>query len=80
MAFWWPLLVIAFAFAICKLLLLLIPPNVPSIDVDASDGKRLCSSSYLSFLLFNAVNVIRFLKLQSMCLCTDSVLLYWSSF
>ncbi|XP_019181178.1 PREDICTED: aldehyde dehydrogenase 22A1 [Ipomoea nil] len=37
MAFWWPLLVIAFAFAICRFLLMLIPPNVPSIDVDASD-------------------------------------------
>lgn len=28
---------LAFAFAICKFLLMLIPPNVPSIDVDASD-------------------------------------------
>ncbi|KAL3617227.1 hypothetical protein CASFOL_038974 [Castilleja foliolosa] len=37
MAFWWPLLVIAFACAICKFLLMLIPSNVPSIDVDASD-------------------------------------------
>ncbi|GER39469.1 aldehyde dehydrogenase [Striga asiatica] len=37
MAFWWPLVVIAFAFAICKLLLMLIPSNVPSIDVDISD-------------------------------------------
>jgi hypothetical protein len=37
MAFWWSLLVLAFAFAICKFLLILIPPKVPSIDVDASD-------------------------------------------
>ncbi|KAL8153673.1 hypothetical protein V2J09_011433 [Rumex salicifolius] len=37
MAFWWPLLVLAFAYAICRFLLMLIPPNVPSIEVDASD-------------------------------------------
>ncbi|KAK6930273.1 Aldehyde dehydrogenase domain [Dillenia turbinata] len=37
MAIWWPLLVLGFAFALCKFLLMLIPPNVPSIDVDASD-------------------------------------------
>ncbi|GFZ13904.1 aldehyde dehydrogenase 22A1 [Actinidia rufa] len=37
MAFWWPLLVLGFAFAICRFLLMFIPPNVPSIDVDASD-------------------------------------------
>ncbi|XP_024022284.1 aldehyde dehydrogenase 22A1 [Morus notabilis] len=37
MAFWWPLLVLAFAYALCRFLLMLIPPNVPSIDVDASD-------------------------------------------
>lgn len=37
MGFWWPLLVLGFAFAICRLLLMLIPPNVPSIEVDASD-------------------------------------------
>ncbi|EPS64037.1 hypothetical protein M569_10743, partial [Genlisea aurea] len=37
MSFWWPLLVVAFAFAICKFLLMFIPSNVPSIDVDASD-------------------------------------------
>ncbi|KAJ0714933.1 putative aldehyde dehydrogenase (NAD(+)) [Helianthus annuus] len=37
MAFWWPLIVIAFAYVICKFLLMLIPSNVPSIDVDASD-------------------------------------------
>ncbi|CAH9104208.1 unnamed protein product [Cuscuta europaea] len=37
MAFWWPLIVLAFAFAICRLLLMLIPPNVPSIAVDTSD-------------------------------------------
>ncbi|KAJ7980388.1 putative Aldehyde dehydrogenase [Quillaja saponaria] len=37
MAFWWPLLVLAVAYVICRFLLMLIPPNVPSIDVDASD-------------------------------------------
>ncbi|XP_061349225.1 aldehyde dehydrogenase 22A1 [Gastrolobium bilobum] len=37
MAFWWPLLVLAFAYGICRFLLMLIPPKVPSIDVDASD-------------------------------------------
>ncbi|PRQ39410.1 putative aldehyde dehydrogenase (NAD(+)) [Rosa chinensis] len=37
MAFWWPLIVLAFAYAICRFLLMLIPPNVPSIQVDASD-------------------------------------------
>ncbi|GKV20514.1 hypothetical protein SLEP1_g30629 [Rubroshorea leprosula] len=37
MAFWWTLIVLAFAFAICRFLLMLIPPNVPSIDIDASD-------------------------------------------
>jgi hypothetical protein len=38
MAFWWPLMVLAAAYALCRLLLLLIPPTVPSIHVDASDG------------------------------------------
>nr|ARJ55426.1 aldehyde dehydrogenase 22A1 [Vernicia fordii] len=37
MAFWWPIIVVAFAYGICRFLLMLIPPNVPSIDVDASD-------------------------------------------
>ncbi|XVE82262.1 hypothetical protein DITRI_Ditri15bG0134200 [Diplodiscus trichospermus] len=37
MAFLWPIIVLAFAYAICRFLLMLIPPNVPSIDVDASD-------------------------------------------
>ncbi|GKV45028.1 hypothetical protein SLEP1_g52157 [Rubroshorea leprosula] len=37
MAFWWTLIVLAFASAICRFLLMLIPPNVPSIDIDASD-------------------------------------------
>ncbi|EFH67940.1 hypothetical protein ARALYDRAFT_892222 [Arabidopsis lyrata subsp. lyrata] len=31
-------IVLAFAYAICKFFLMLIPPNVPSIDLDASDG------------------------------------------
>jgi hypothetical protein len=38
MALWWPLLVLAAAYALCRILLFLIPPTVPSIDVDASDG------------------------------------------
>ncbi|KAF5738766.1 aldehyde dehydrogenase 22A1 [Tripterygium wilfordii] len=37
MPFWWPLIVLAFAYAICRFLLMLIPPSVPSINVDASD-------------------------------------------
>ncbi|TVU37144.1 hypothetical protein EJB05_10444 [Eragrostis curvula] len=37
MAFWWPLLVLAAAYALCRLLLFLIPPTVPAIEVDASD-------------------------------------------
>ncbi|BAF22618.1 aldehyde dehydrogenase 22A1 isoform X1 [Oryza sativa Japonica Group] len=37
MALWWPLLVLAAAYALCRILLFLIPPTVPSIDVDASD-------------------------------------------
>ncbi|XVE65516.1 hypothetical protein DITRI_Ditri08aG0005900 [Diplodiscus trichospermus] len=37
MAFWWPIIVLTFAYAICRFLLMLIPLNVPSIDVDASD-------------------------------------------
>ncbi|KAJ6324671.1 hypothetical protein OIU76_011879 [Salix suchowensis] len=37
MAFWWPLIVIALAYAIGRFLLMLIPFTVPSIDVDASD-------------------------------------------
>ncbi|ERN02147.1 hypothetical protein AMTRI_Chr02g265620 [Amborella trichopoda] len=37
MELWWILLVLGSAFAVCRLLLMLIPPVVPSIDVDASD-------------------------------------------
>ncbi|XP_064976619.1 aldehyde dehydrogenase 22A1-like isoform X3 [Musa acuminata AAA Group] len=37
MAFWWPLLVLGVAFVVCRFLLMLIPPSVPSIEVDASD-------------------------------------------
>ncbi|KAM0965868.1 hypothetical protein TB2_021383 [Malus domestica] len=37
MAFWWALFVLGFAYAVCRFLLMLIPPNVPSIEVDASD-------------------------------------------
>ena len=48
MAFWWPLLVLAFAYAICRFLFMLIPPNVPSIDVDLSDGHSLSLSLSLT--------------------------------
>ncbi|KAJ0979933.1 hypothetical protein J5N97_015407 [Dioscorea zingiberensis] len=51
MAFWWPLIVLALAYAICRLLLMLIPPNVPSIEVDASDvlddGSQTKENSYI---------------------------------
>lgn len=63
MAFWWPLLVLAFAYAICRFLFMLIPPNVPSIDVDVSEGTlSLC----LSLALFLCVaEDLRFLFLFS---------------
>ncbi|KAJ0046953.1 hypothetical protein Pint_05597 [Pistacia integerrima] len=47
-AFWWPLIVLAFAYAICRFLFMLIPPIVPSIDVNASEG----SPFYLELSLF----------------------------
>ncbi|KAK9992110.1 hypothetical protein SO802_027095 [Lithocarpus litseifolius] len=51
MAFLWPLIVLAFAYAICRFLFMLIPPNVPSIDVDASDvlddGNQTQENSYI---------------------------------
>ncbi|PKU74427.1 aldehyde dehydrogenase 22A1 isoform X2 [Dendrobium catenatum] len=51
MDFWWPLLVLGIAFVICRFLLLLIPPNVPSIEVDASDvleeGSQTKENSYI---------------------------------
>ncbi|TXG71595.1 hypothetical protein EZV62_000174 [Acer yangbiense] len=48
MAFWWPLIVLALAYAICRFLLMLIPPNVPSIDVDASDiGNQSQENSFI---------------------------------
>nr|XP_010921480.1 aldehyde dehydrogenase 22A1 isoform X1 [Elaeis guineensis]XP_029120415.1 aldehyde dehydrogenase 22A1 isoform X1 [Elaeis guineensis] len=51
MAFWWPLLVLGIAFAVCRFLLMLIPPNVPSIEVDASDvledGSQSKDNSYI---------------------------------
>jgi hypothetical protein len=53
MAFWWPLLVLAAAYALCRLLLLLIPPTVPSIDVDASDGTA-PSPVFVSLLYYTA--------------------------
>ncbi|URE40340.1 Aldehyde dehydrogenase family [Musa troglodytarum] len=33
MAFWWPLLVLGVAFVVCRFLLMLIPPSVPSIEI-----------------------------------------------
>ncbi|KAF5186196.1 aldehyde dehydrogenase 22A1 [Thalictrum thalictroides] len=51
MVFWWPILVIVFALAICRFLLMLIPPNVSSIDVDVSDvlddGSQTKEESYI---------------------------------
>ncbi|RWW06046.1 hypothetical protein GW17_00030652 [Ensete ventricosum] len=46
MAFWWPLVVLGVAFAVCRLLFMLIPHNVPSIEVDASDVLNFCSFLY----------------------------------
>lgn len=60
MAFWWPLLVLGFAFALCRFLLMLIPPNVPSIDVDASDGTDLYVAPCI-YMLFLFINLFRFL-------------------
>lgn len=37
MELWWAMLVIGSAIALCRLLLMLIPPVVPAMDVDASD-------------------------------------------
>ncbi|KAK6254399.1 hypothetical protein QUC31_016136 [Theobroma cacao] len=50
MAFWWPIIVLAFAYAICRFLLMLIPPNVPSIDVDASDVDERSQAQENSFI------------------------------
>ncbi|GMH18895.1 hypothetical protein Nepgr_020736 [Nepenthes gracilis] len=51
MAFWWPLVVLGFAYAVCRFLLMLIPPNVPSIDVDTSDvldyGNQMKENSFI---------------------------------
>ncbi|OAY77304.1 Aldehyde dehydrogenase 22A1 [Ananas comosus] len=51
MAFWWPLLVLALAYGLCRFLLMLIPPSVPSIEVDASDvvedGSQTKENSYI---------------------------------
>ncbi|KAG1359165.1 Aldehyde dehydrogenase 22A1 [Cocos nucifera] len=53
MGFWWPLLVLGIAFAVCRFFLMLIPPDVPSIEVEASDGtpkpilSLLCSALFL---------------------------------
>lgn len=51
MAFWWILTVVALAYVICKFLLMLIPPNVPSIDVDASDGNTSSLKNLFMFVL-----------------------------
>lgn len=57
MAFWWPLLVLALAYGLCRFLLMLIPPSVPSIEVDASDGNDFTDQRLLfvdwTLLLFN---------------------------
>ena len=50
MAFWWTLIVLGFAYAICRLLLMLIPPNVPSIEVDASDGDKFIPLSFYLYI------------------------------
>ncbi|KAJ6794185.1 aldehyde dehydrogenase 22A1 [Iris pallida] len=51
MAFWWPLMVFGVAYGVCRLLLMLIPPNVPSIEVDTSDvtedGNQNKENSYI---------------------------------
>ncbi|XP_064990144.1 aldehyde dehydrogenase 22A1 isoform X2 [Musa acuminata AAA Group] len=51
MAFWWPLVVLGVAFAVCRFLFMLIPHNVPSIEVDASDvledGSQTKENSYI---------------------------------
>ncbi|XP_074558740.1 aldehyde dehydrogenase 22A1 [Curcuma longa] len=51
MAFWWPLIVLGVAYLVCRFLLMLIPPNVPSIEVDASDvmedGSQNKENSYI---------------------------------
>ncbi|XP_022930425.1 aldehyde dehydrogenase 22A1-like [Cucurbita moschata] len=51
MAFWWTVFVLGFAYAICRFLVMLIPPNVPSIEVDASDvvddGNQAPENSYI---------------------------------
>jgi hypothetical protein len=60
MAFWWPLLVLAAAYALCRLLLFLIPPTVPSIDVDASDGTA-SSPVFVSLLVLQLLFCFRIL-------------------
>jgi len=58
MAFWWPLLVFAVAYAICRFLLMLIPPNVPSIDVDVSDGTLSLSLCVILATMFELCNFV----------------------
>ncbi|KAL5700292.1 hypothetical protein ACHQM5_025752 [Ranunculus cassubicifolius] len=51
MGFWFAIVVIGVAYGVCKFLLMLIPPNVPSIDVDVSDvlgdGTQTKEDSYI---------------------------------
>ncbi|KMZ68070.1 putative Aldehyde dehydrogenase [Zostera marina] len=51
MAFWFPLIVLGLAYAVCRFLLMLIPPNIASIEVDASDvmddGNQTKENSYI---------------------------------
>ncbi|KAI3911758.1 hypothetical protein MKX01_029519 [Papaver californicum] len=45
MAFWWPLIVLGFAFLICKLLIMLIPPNVKEHVADARKAQKAWAKS-----------------------------------
>lgn len=71
MAFWWPVLVLGFAFALCRFLLMLIPPNVPSIDVDTSDGTDLYPSLCICLLFFHII-FFRFLVFLLLFGCRET--------
>ncbi|XP_078443207.1 aldehyde dehydrogenase 22A1 isoform X2 [Wolffia australiana] len=51
MAFWWLFFVLGCSYLLCRFLIMLIPPNVPSIEVDASDvmdeGSQAKENSYI---------------------------------
>ena len=62
MAFWWTVFVLGFVYAICRFLVMLIPPNVPSIEVDASDGDKFTLSFSLYILMvLNSFALERFM-------------------